>query len=233
MRIPIEFRERTQPYSRRGSVYPGLRGNGLQYPGRRVRDPRWMDDPEELRQFPREESIEESVRADSGYEPAVDPEPDPVLSAVDAAEAERPRSGDDQGWRDRYVRLKADFENFKRHAGSDKARLTSAGKDAVLDDIFPIVDHLQRAIQAAENAGDDSGILMGLEMVYSEFLGVLEKHGVRKIEALGEPFDPRIHEAVAVREHPEHPEDTVVEEVRNGFMRGESLLRPAHVIVAQ
>ncbi len=145
---------------------------------------------------------------------------------------EKPLPVEEQGWRERYIRLKADLENVKRHADAEKVRLTNQGKDAVLDDIFPIVDHLQLAIRAAEDAEEDTGIVQGIEMVYNEFLSVLEKHGVKKIEARGEPFDPRVHDAVAVQEHPDVEKDTVVEEVRNGFMRGESLLRPAHVIVA-
>ena len=136
-------------------------------------------------------------------------------------------------WKNRYQRLLADFENHKRHAEAERTRLAGVGKETVLDDIFPIIDHLQRAIQATRDAGGENGILEGIEMVYNEFIKALEKHGVNRIKTVGEPFNPTVHEAVAVTEHPAYPEDTVVEEVRNGFTRGDKLLRPAHVVVGR
>ena len=138
-----------------------------------------------------------------------------------------------QNWKNRYQRLLADFENQKRHAEAERKRLSGIGKEAVLDDIFPITDHLERAIRSVKEAGEDNGILEGIEMVYTEFLKALKKHGVTKVDTVGIPFDPKVHEAVAVTEHPAYPEDTVVEEVRNGFTREERLLRPAHVVVAR
>jgi len=187
------------------------------------------------------QDLPEEQRAGAGFVdgPAEEPEaakkrPTGSDQERSAASSEPVKSGDAQEWRDRCLRLKADLENVRRHADAEKERLTDAGKDAVLEDIYPMVDHLQRAIRAGKDAGGrDSGIVRGVEMVYREFLNVLEKHGIRKIETLGEPFDPRVHDAVAVQGHPGCPEDTVVEEVRHGFMRGDRLLRPAHVIVAR
>jgi len=136
-------------------------------------------------------------------------------------------------WKHRYLRLRADFDNHRRKVKQERMHQAGIGKDAVLDDIFPILDHMENAIQAARDAGEHNGILEGLELVYQEFLKTLQKHGVEKIEAVGKPFDPRVHEAVAVTQHDSFPENTVVQEVRNGFVRGEKLLRPARVIVAQ
>jgi molecular chaperone GrpE len=134
-------------------------------------------------------------------------------------------------WKERYLRLRADFENYKRHAEADKIRMTGLGKDAVLDDIFPIIDHLEKGIKAVKEAGEQNGIREGIELVYREFQKALEKHGVKKIEAIGKPFNPNVHEAVAVITRPEYPEHTVVQEVRNGYIRGDTLLRPAQVVV--
>jgi molecular chaperone GrpE len=92
---------------------------------------------------------------------------------------------------------------------------------------------MERAIHAARRAGDSTGILEGIELVYQELLKVLEKNGVERINTVGEPFDPEIHEAVAVSPHPDYSPDTVVEEVRAGFVKGGKLLRAASVIVAQ
>lgn len=139
----------------------------------------------------------------------------------------------DDNWKDRYVRLRADFENYKRHAEAKRDQLVGIGREEVLEDVFPIVEHMERAIQAAKDSGDRTGILEGIEMVYSEMLRVLEKHGVERIRTVGEPFDPEVHEAVAVTAHPDYPENTVAEEVRAGFAKNGKLLRAASVVVVK
>jgi len=139
----------------------------------------------------------------------------------------------DEHWKDRYIRLRADFDNYKRHAEAQKEHLAGIGKEKVLEDMFPLVEHMERAIKAATDAGDHSGIVEGIKMVYQEMIRVLEKNGIERIDTVGDPFNPEIHEAVAVTPHPDYPENTVVEEVRAGFRKNGKLLRPASVVVAQ
>jgi len=149
---------------------------------------------------------------------------------------EGPQSGredSNQDWKDRYMRLLADFENYKRHAEAQREQLSGIGKAKVLEDVFPLVEHMERAIRAARDANDRTGILEGVEMVYRELLNVLEKHGVERVETVGRRFDPQIHEAVAVSPYPEGPAGTIVEEVRAGFLKDGKLLRPASVVVSQ
>jgi molecular chaperone GrpE len=148
---------------------------------------------------------------------------------TDAPRTETPH----EDWKERYIRLRADFDNHKRHAEAERDKLSGMGKAKVLEDVFPLVEHMERAIRTARDTGDSTGILEGIEMVYQELLRVLEKNGVERIATVGEPFDPEIHEAVAVSPHPHYPADTVVEEVRAGFVKGGKLLRPASVVVAQ
>ena len=105
--------------------------------------------------------------------------------------------------------------------------------EAVLEDLFSLLEHMERAIKAADEAGDQTGIRQGLKMVYKGLLRVLEKHGAERILTEGQAFDPKLHEAVAVISRPNTPESTIVEEVRPGFMRNGKLLRPASVVVAQ
>jgi molecular chaperone GrpE len=138
-----------------------------------------------------------------------------------------------EDWKERYIRLRADFDNHKRHAEAEREQLSGIGKAKVLEDVFPLVEHMERAIRASTDAGDRTGILEGIEIVYQELLRVLEKNDVERIATVGKPFDPEIHEAVAVSPHTDYPADTVVKEVRAGFVKGGQLLRPASVIVAQ
>lgn len=136
-------------------------------------------------------------------------------------------------WKDMFIRLRADFDNYKKHQESERDRIAGIGKEAVLQDVFPLIEYMERAIKAAGGAGDSTGILEGLEMVYREMIGVLEKHGAERIPTDGQPFDPKIHEAVAVIHKPGASENTIVEEIRPGFVRKGKLLRPASVVVAQ
>ncbi len=140
---------------------------------------------------------------------------------------------DQEEWKNRYVRLRADFENYRRLAEEEKRQLTGIGEDYVLVSILPFVDQMERAISAARAAGDRSGILQGLEMVHKELLTVLEKYRVDRIKTVGKSFDPNLHEAVAVIKHSRFPEGIVAEELRPGFTREGRLLRAASVRVAQ
>jgi len=150
-------------------------------------------------------------------------------ATADDLSSERP----ELGWKGKYIRAMADLENYKRHVQAERDRLAAVGKEAVLTDIFPLIEHMERAISAAKEVEDKSAILEGLEMVYKELLAVLEKHGVERVATIGEKFDPAVHQAVSTMPHPEAPEDTVVAEVKPGFKRGERLLRPACVVVAK
>jgi len=170
----------------------------------------------------------ESTRIADDSKEALQQKQTPVQKKDDAGAEEQ-----HEDWKERYIRLRADFDNYKRHAEAQREKLAGIGKEAILEDVFPLVEHMERAIRVAKDADDRTGMLEGIEMVYNELLRVLEKHGVERIETVGRPFDPEIHEAVAVAVHADTPEGTVVEEVRAGFVKGGKLLRPASVVVAQ
>ena len=133
---------------------------------------------------------------------------------------------------ERYVRLKADFDNFRKRSQEEGGKLSQLGREAVLQDLIPLVESLERAIDASVKTGGQEGIREGIELVRQGLLSVLEKHGFQRIPTVGEPFDPRIHEAVAVLPSREVLANTVIEEVRPGFMREGKPLRPASVVVA-
>ncbi|MGW8322135.1 MAG: nucleotide exchange factor GrpE, partial [Thermodesulfobacteriota bacterium] len=208
MRIPIttgfpeDLRRRDARYSLRGTPrfsdgYGYRRGGssrGVAGPSMQNRTNLAVD---------REIDWEEEGPVDADKE-AVQEEQVPVRKK-DAVRAEAPH----EDWKERYIRLRADFDNYKRNAEAQREKLSGMGKARVLEDIFPLVEHMERAIRAARDAGDRTGILQGIEMVYQELLRVLEKNGVERIETVGKPFDPEIHEAVAVSPHPDYPADTV------------------------
>jgi molecular chaperone GrpE len=191
---------------------------------------RYVGSPDEERKPrpdpPGNEEDRESSKADEerAGEKAEAAEKTPVVDYLER--------GGEEDWRNMYVRLLADFENFKRHSRAERERLAQVGKEAVLGDLFPLMEHLERALEVAEEAGDE-GMLSGLKMVHQELISALQKHGVERVETVGRPFDPRRHEALGVVTRAGVEADTVVEEVSPGFMREGKLLRPAGVLVAR
>jgi molecular chaperone GrpE len=150
-------------------------------------------------------------------------------AAAERAEAEK---REEESWRGRYLRLQADFENFRRHAEAERSRLTGLGKEAALADIFPLVDHLDRGLAWAREHGADPAVVEGLLLVQKELHKVLEKNGITRLTTIGEAFNPELHEAVSVIARAGAEAGEVVEELQAGFMRDGRVLRPARVVVS-
>lgn len=137
--------------------------------------------------------------------------------------------------RDRLLRLQADFDNFRKRALKERQEAVQYGHQNLFKDLLSVVDNLDRAIgHAQESGGGDLGsFLQGVELVRRELLGVFEKHHVSEIEALGAPFDPALHEAMAQVEDGSVPPGTVVDVLQKGFALRDRLVRPARVVVAR
>ena len=133
---------------------------------------------------------------------------------------------------DRYLRLAADFENFKRRKAqelSDSSRYAS--EDAVRT-MLPVLDNLRRAVEHAPEAGVEEFFVNGLQLVVREFETALERLGVTSVPGVGAPFDPSIHEAIGGVESDDVEQDTVIDELVPGYRLHDRLLRPAMVRVA-
>jgi molecular chaperone GrpE len=131
----------------------------------------------------------------------------------------------------RYLRLAADFENFKRRKAQEIADVRRyESEDAALG-LLPVLDNLRRAVDHASEAGAEEFFVSGLELVVREFETALERLGVVPVPAVGERFDPAMHEAIAAEESDDVEEDTVVAELVPGYRLHDRLLRPAIVRV--
>ena len=134
---------------------------------------------------------------------------------------------------DRFVRQVAELENFKRRALRERDEGIRFAKEDFARDILPIVDNLERAVTHAQGGGNGKPLIEGVELVLKGLLDVLGKHGVEQISAVGQPFDPGKHEAMAQIESEQHQPNTVVEEYHKGYTVQDRLLRPALVSVAK
>jgi molecular chaperone GrpE len=146
-----------------------------------------------------------------------------------ATESAEPEAIDDRDAR--YLRLAADFENFKRRKTQEIADVRRyESEDAALG-LLPVLDNLRRAVEHASEAGAEEFFVSGLELVVREFETALERLGVVPVPAVGERFDPAMHEAIAAEESDDVVEDTVIAELVPGYRLHDRLLRPAIVRV--
>lgn len=136
---------------------------------------------------------------------------------------------------ERLLRLQADFDNFRKRALKDRQEAVHYGHQNLFKDLLSVVDNLDRAIEHARESGGGGleSFLQGVELVRRELMAVFEKHHVTEIDALGRPFDPALHEAMAQVESGEAPPNTVIDVLQKGFQLRDRLVRPARVIVAK
>jgi len=132
---------------------------------------------------------------------------------------------------DKYVRLYADFENYRKRVNKDKEDLIRYGNESLIYELLPALDSLDLALKHASGA-DRSGLVQGVEMTLKELLRTLEKFGLTRIEAAGKPFDPALHHAMIQVEREDIDEKMVAEEMRPGYLYRDKVLRPSLVAVS-
>jgi molecular chaperone GrpE len=133
---------------------------------------------------------------------------------------------------DRYLRLAADLENFKRRRAQERADSHRYSSEEAARTLLPVLDNLRRAVDHAPEGGAEDFFVNGLHLVVREFESALERLGVTPVPTVGEPFDPALHEAVTGEESDEVERDTVVAEIQPGYRLHDRLIRPALVRVA-
>jgi len=134
---------------------------------------------------------------------------------------------------DMMLRLAAEMENYKKRVAKERKALIKYAYQGVVQELLPILDNFERAIESASNSKDFDSLLEGVEMIFKQMYDALERKGVSKIDAVGEIFDPNIHEAVVQTTSDEHPENTVVAELQKGYMLHDRVVRPSMVAVSR
>ncbi|GAQ77970.1 heat shock protein GrpE [Klebsormidium nitens] len=135
--------------------------------------------------------------------------------------------------KDRYLRLNADFDNFRKRSDREKASLASSVRGDVIEELLPMIDNFERARDAVKASTEgEQKIDASYQGIYKQFVDILKKLGIVPVPGAGTPFDPAVHEAIMQEESNEYAEGIVTQEFRKGFQIGEKLLRPAMVKVS-
>jgi molecular chaperone GrpE len=138
--------------------------------------------------------------------------------------------------RDEYLaqakRARADFENYQKRAARDQAQEKKYAIAGLAVDLLGALDNLERATAAAEQAGEQGPLVQGVALVHTMFLDALRRHGVTRIEAQDQPFDPNLHQAVIQVPTADKPPMTIVQVLEPGYLLHDRILRPARVGVA-
>ncbi len=171
---------------------------------------------------------EQTRKAQVGGDPSI-PGTEPDVLAQMLADKEKEVAE----LKDKYLRSLADSENARKRIRQQSEESTRLQKEALLRDLLPIVDNLERAIEAARGSSDPKSIVQGVELVLRTLLDFLRNHGVTPVDAVGQSFDPFKHEAVDHVESDSHAPNTVIAEVHRGYQLGDRTLRPARVTVAK
>lgn len=139
-----------------------------------------------------------------------------------------------EGYRDQALRAEAEMQNVRRRAERDVANAHKFGLEKFLGKLVPVVDSLEKAIEAAEQAEKaDDPIVEGVRLCLKMLLDLLEKENVTVLDPVGEPFDPQFHEAMSMIENPDVEPNSVVLVIQKGYVLNERLVRPAMVMVAK
>ena len=136
-------------------------------------------------------------------------------------------------WKDKYLRLQAEFDNFRKRTLREKMALIESGGSDVWKAVLPVLDDMERAIAASEKSEDISALREGEKLIYNKFVDIMRQKGVVEIEALDTAFDPDLHEAVARFAAGEEKSGKVIDVVQRGYKMGEQVLRYTKVVVGE
>jgi molecular chaperone GrpE len=135
--------------------------------------------------------------------------------------------------KDRYLRLAAEFDNFRKRTIKEKAEYVKFANENLIRELLPVLDNFERALAHAGPETDPASLAEGVKLILSQIQTSLGRFGVRAESALGKPFDPLMHEAVSHVPSAEHPPHTVIDEIQKAYFLHDRLIRPALVTVSK
>ncbi len=171
--------------------------------------------------------IEDSPPADADATSPTATVEDAAISPITMLEEERDKL------KDQLLRTAADFDNFRKRSRKDVEQAERRGREAILRELLPVIDNLERAVAATSEASDVKAVKEGVEMVLKLFEDTANRIELKRLESVGQRFDPNLHDAFQQIETAEHAPGTIMQEYQPGYMLGDKLLRPAMVVVAR
>lgn len=179
-------------------------------------------------QLTENEELAEEAPDQASAESGAEPEEAPLTLEEQLAQAQAKADEYLDGWQ----RARAELANFKKRVERERAEMYDAARVAVLARFLDTLDDLERALAAVPEKLDGGGWLEGLLHIERKFRGVLESEGVTEIEAVGQFFDPVLHEAISQEASENHEDGQIIDVVQKGYMLGDKIVRPARVRVA-
>lgn len=176
------------------------------------------------------------LEPNSSTETIESPEEGPSADAAETTDAsltaEEKLRAEAADWKDKYVRLYAEFENFRHRTSREKLALVSTASEGLMKDLLPVIDDFERSLKAMETAPDLTSLKEGVEIIYHKFLLTLTQKGLKPMETVGKPFDADIHEAVTQFPAPT-PEQKgmIIDELEKGYALNEKTIRFAKVVI--
>ena len=186
-------------------------------------------------EIPQEEVADQTT--DSAEEPVAEEKAEEAPEAEVADELEtKLKEAEEKAveLNDRYLRLSAEFDNYRKRTLKEKTELILNGGEKVLTSILPVVDDMERAMQNMEKATDVKAVLEGVELIYTKFLQTLEQNGVKPIPTEDQPLDTDYHEAIALIDAPtEEQKGKILDCVQKGYTLNDKVIRHAKVVIGK
>ncbi|AFH48801.1 Molecular chaperone GrpE [Ignavibacterium album JCM 16511] len=135
-------------------------------------------------------------------------------------------------WKEKFLRKAAEFENYKKRTENDQLNLLNYAAESFIKKILPIVDDFERSLEHINDSNDYEKLKEGIQLIYNKLVKILDEQGVKKIEAVGKPFNVEFHEALMQREDPSVPPHTVLDELEKGYMYRDKVIRHSKVVVS-
>ncbi|MFC4356092.1 nucleotide exchange factor GrpE [Chryseomicrobium palamuruense] len=171
--------------------------------------------------------VEESLVEESLVEESIEDE-----NTFEQTEVERLQAQLDEK-ENEYLRLRADFDNYRRRVQKDSEAAAKYRSQSLVNDLLPVVDNFERALETSATTEEAKTLLKGVEMVFRMFKQALESEGVLEINPDGEPFDPNFHQAVIQEASDTHESGTVIQTLQKGYQLKDRIIRPAMVKVSE
>ena len=175
----------------------------------------------------------EQTASNSSTEAGTDNVAEDVAQGSDNVSVEPSLEEQLAAWRDKYLRLQAEFDNFRKRTIKEKMELVERGCEGAWKAILPIIDDMERAIAASEKSEDITALREGEKLIYNKFVDIMRQKGVIEIEALNTDFNPDLHEAIARFAAGEEKSGKVIDVVQRGYKQGEQVLRYTKVVVGE